>query len=232
MSEKAAVQAPIANDRESSAATVTAGSLSRIRAPKRASRSRDSSHAKSLASRLDSRIASWLPRRRWAARAASAGSLPSRTNCAARVSMWYWSSSRKSRSRLSPRNTFVKRDSQDISPPLRPLQYVSYSGGHGQPAGLLVVKLAAALSGDFIETRAPFVFGSHPFGANPAGLFHAVQRGIERALLHAQNVVGHGLDMAGDAIPVDRSAAGENFQHQQGQGPLHCILTGHTQFSQ
>ena len=102
------------------------------------------------------------------------------------------------------------------------------SGRYGAPTGLLCSEALASGGSDLVEARPALVFGSHPSRFDPAGLFHAMEGGIERTFFDAQDVLGHGLNPGGDAVAVKRSTPGKNLQREEGERALQGILTGHT----
>src|SRR5260370_2496627 len=191
MSRKADVHAPIASARDRmAAAEVTLFFLS-WRHPKTASARSESSHGASRMSRLSSRSRSAEPN----ARRAPAGSRP----CSIASSMCEESSSSISRLKRSPRNTLTKRDHNDISD--RPQDSI-YGRCHGLPARLFCGKLLLARRGQLIDACPPSALFGNPFGADPAGFLHAVQRGIERTFLGAQDFAGPVLDRRHDGVAV------------------------------
>ena len=111
---------------------------------------------------------------------------------------------------------------------LGPLQNMADSGRYGAPTGLLCSEALASGGSDLVEARPALVFGSHPSRFDPAGLFHAMEGGIERTFFDAQDVLGHGLNPGGDAVAVKRSTPGKNLQREEGERALQGILTGHT----
>ena len=68
-------------------------------------------------------------------------------------------------------------------------------------------KLAAALGGELVEARLAAVVRFAPVGRDPAAFFQAMQRGIERALLHLEDIVGDLANALGDAVAVHRADA-------------------------
>jgi hypothetical protein len=99
------------------------------------------------------------------------------------------------------------------------------------PAGDFGVKLFFAGSGELVEARAAAgVFGG-PFGADPAGLFHAVKGGVKRADLGVEDVAGDSLDGRHDGIAVELWLAGEDFEDEKVEGALHRVCLFHTKTS-
>jgi len=59
-------------------------------------------------------------------------------------------------------------------------------GGDGGPAAFFIDELPAAGDGEFVDAGAAVVFSGGPLGADEAGLFEAVQGGVEGAFLDAE----------------------------------------------
>src|SRR5262245_26136427 len=87
------------------------------------------------------------------------------------------------------------------------------------PPRRLVSELASALRGEVVILGSAVVLGDTPLRFDPSFARHAIERGIERAFLDAEDVVGGGLDPAGDAIAVHRSPR-QRFEDQQFDGAL------------
>jgi len=77
-----------------------------------------------------------------------------------------------------------------------------HRAGHALPLLGFVFQLAAASAGETVELGLTIVVGGAPFGGDPAGGFEPLQRRIERALVHAQHVVGDLLNALRDAPAV------------------------------
>src|SRR4051794_41428661 len=84
-------------------------------------------------------------------------------------------------------------------------EHQSYGFGESAPVGLLLGELFLALGGEAVELCVAAIFGFAPFGPEPAAVFQAVERGIERALLHLEDIAGDLPDAQGDAVAVDRT---------------------------
>src|SRR5205814_9247356 len=82
------------------------------------------------------------------------------------------------------------------------------------PLARLDLKLLAALRGQAIELRAPVVLGRARIEGNPPALDQAVQRRIQRSLLHLQHIVRAALDRFGYRVTVSRSEP-EGSENQQ-----------------
>ena len=121
--------------------------------------------------------------------------------------------------RQEDRSTFASRDSQDMSCScfnLGVLENVVYRICRGTPPRFLDTELTASFSRDFVRARAPVVFGRNLACSYPTRLLHAVERRIQRALLDAQ-IIGEALDVRGDAIAVEWTAARKNGEDEQWQ---------------
>src|SRR5262249_42927722 len=99
--------------------------------------------------------------------------------------MWKRSSRFRSRSRLLGRMALRSRTSH-----LRIAQHFANARPQPYPACFFFGELLAAERCERIEARLAILFGDSPFGADPAGLLHAMQRRVERPLLDAQQLVG------------------------------------------
>src|SRR5206468_4308002 len=73
--------------------------------------------------------------------------------------------------------------------------------------------------GQAVVFRAAIVFGVSPIGGNPTFLFHAVQRGKERAGLHDKSAAGDLLDPARDSQAVHLTGD-QRFQDEHVQSSL------------
>src|SRR6202167_3397760 len=82
------------------------------------------------------------------------------------------------------------------------LQNAVDGGADGVPAGDFSGELFFAGGGELVETSAAAGIFGGPFSADPAGLFHAVKGGIERAELGVEDVAGGVLDGGHDGIAV------------------------------
>src|ERR671937_302356 len=90
------------------------------------------------------------------------------------------------------------------------------------PLARFDLELLAALRGQVIELRAPVVLRRAFIERNPTTLDQAVQRRIERALLHCEHMIRAVLDRFGNRMPVSRSSS-EGPQNQQVQRALHQL---------
>src|ERR1700756_3293616 len=86
--------------------------------------------------------------------------------------------------------------------------------GEAGKRGSFETQLSAAFRRECIKLCATIVLGCAPIGLDPAAGFEAVEGGVERALLDAEDVVGGLFDPAGDAVTVRRSPA-YGFEDQE-----------------
>src|SRR5580658_4700319 len=146
----------------------------------------DQPHAR----RTSSLIRPTLPKARWAASRSSSSS--------ASRSMW----ARSSRSRSS---SFLRRPNilHLLSSFLLGRHHASDRDGELVPSRLLRRKLLASRRGEpVILEFAIAILSLLPFARDPALLFQAMQRGVERAMLHLQDVVRGALDVLGDFMAM------------------------------
>src|SRR5262245_5318348 len=73
------------------------------------------------------------------------------------------------------------------------------------PLVRLDVELLAAPGGQTVELCAAIVLRGAVLERNPAALDEPVQRGVQRPLLHPQQMIGAGLDGLGQRMAVRRS---------------------------
>ena len=66
--------------------------------------------------------------------------------------------------------------------------------------------------------------GRAPFGLEPPGLLHAVQRGIERAFLDTKRFARDLADERGDVVAVQRSTGREDGENEQVERTLEAIV--------
>src|ERR1700678_258237 len=112
---------------------------------------------------------------------------------------------------------------------LRLPQHAIHSLGHRLPLRLLGGELLFALRGQLVDARATPRILRHPRRAHPARLFHAVQRWIERAFLHAQHVARPLANRRHDRVAVQPPMPPQRLHHQQVQRALHPVRLSHTQ---
>src|SRR5688572_32382955 len=79
------------------------------------------------------------------------------------------------------------------------------AGGEAAPALQLVAKRLAARGGDPVVAGTPVVVSGSPIARDQAVLLEALERGIERALVHLEHTVGDLLDALADPPPVHGS---------------------------
>jgi hypothetical protein len=91
--------------------------------------------------------------------------------------------------------------------------------GDALPEHGLLRQLLAPRPRQRVELRPAVVVGLAPFRGDPTLPFHAVEGGVERTLLHHQNVLRTLLDPARHVVAV-LPPLGEDLQDQQVQGAL------------
>src|SRR5687767_11467134 len=148
------------------------------------------------------------PNSSWARRRASSGLMPWRMYFSVAMSMW----KRTSSSRRFSRSLAV------ISILGEPEHQV-HSFGHPCPLGPFGVQVAAAGGGEGVEAGPAVVVGEAPLGAEQALPLEPVERGVERALVHGEDLERAGLDPLGDAPAVHGTQA-EGLEHQHVEGAL------------
>src|SRR2546429_8253091 len=91
---------------------------------------------------------------------------------------------------------------------------------HSFPSRFFYTKLLLAGGGQFVDAGAPAVLVVDPFGANPAGLFHAGESWIEGTLLHSEGVGRNLLNSGHDRVAVQaRTGGGGVFEPTNEGGP-------------
>jgi hypothetical protein len=87
---------------------------------------------------------------------------------------------------------------------------------------VLGLELPPADGGEAIEAGAPIVFAEAPLGGDPALLLHAMERGIERAFFHAEDVIGDALNVQRYS-PTVHGLLFKAFEDKKRQGSLEGI---------
>src|ERR1700730_12557209 len=182
------------------AMTVKPGVRQSVRRQKRRSRARDSSQFQDQMARVCSRIRVGLPKARKAAwRASSPEMAPSRC-----------SSSSNSRSERNSRSRSVSlflicHHFMSVLLGGGP-HHARYSFGHLLPLRFFGHKLFSALICKSVILDFPIaIWRRLPFVDNPSALLQAMQRGIERAVLHLQEIICSPLNVLPDVVTVSRS---------------------------
>src|SRR3954471_2647628 len=98
--------------------------------------------------------------------------------------------------------------------------------GQPRPALFLTLQLSSAFRGERVKTRLAILIGDAPLGADPAFLFHTVQRRIKGSFFDAEQFFGNVLDVSRDGVAVHLSLRAESFQYQQGKGALQNVVLG------
>ena len=107
---------------------------------------------------------------------------------------------------------------------LRGLQHALDAGPQPCPALFLERQLLPPGPGDGVVARLPVLVGDAPFGLEPAGLGHAVQRGIERPFLDAQQIGRRALDPRRDRVAVPPLAVAQRPEDEQDQRALEDVV--------
>src|SRR5262249_33924060 len=161
------------------------------------------------------------PNSRCAAARASPGVIPrarfSSTSCCTCADI----SSASSRSTVAPRTSARARLTSIVSSLIgltRP-HHERDRGGKALPERGFLVELLPSRARQLIPLRAASLIGNAPSGADPPLMFEALERGIQRALLHEQDVVGELADARRDRPAVHRLER-ERLEDEEGQRAL------------
>src|SRR5262249_8461222 len=88
----------------------------------------------------------------------------------------------------------------------------------------LGLQLPATFSSQAIELRAPARVRYSPLGFNPSALLQPMQRGIKRALLQRETIVGNHRDAFGD-IPAVQRFGNKSSQDEKIEGSLEKFIS-------
>src|SRR5260370_26855726 len=182
------------------AMTVKPGVRRSVRRLKRRSRARDSSQFQDQVARVCSRIRAGLPNARRAAWRASSPEMPP-SRCSSS------SNSRSERSSRSKSASLFLICHQFMSVPRAGgPHHARHSFGHLLPLRFFDEQLLPA----FIRQAVVFEFPISvrrrlPFGDDPSSSLQAMQRGIERAVLHLQEFIRGPLNVLPDLVTVSGS---------------------------
>ncbi len=102
------------------------------------------------------------------------------------------------------------------------LKYVPHGSGKAVPVRFLARQLLAALGRQFVKLSLPAVVGLAPLRCEPPSFFQAMQRRVQRALLHLQHFLGDLPDSLRNPVAVYRSEL-NNFQDQHIQRALQQV---------
>src|SRR4051812_28986230 len=91
------------------------------------------------------------------------------------------------------------------------------SRGESAPVLELLPEGAPAGGGNAVIARAAVVVGGAPVAVDEAGLLEALERRIERALVHFENTPGDLIDALADPPPM-HGREGECLEHEQVEG--------------
>lgn len=99
----------------------------------------------------------------------------------------------------------------------------SDDGGGLLPILRLGLKGFAAGFGEVVEASTAIVFRGAPFGFDGAFLFELEKDGIERALVHGEEIAADLLDAAGEAVAVERAEDVESLEDHEGESALEDV---------
>src|ERR1017187_730 len=102
--------------------------------------------------------------------------------------------------------------------------YARHSFGEPPPAFLFLLQAFLAQGRHRIEAGFAILLRLAPFGFDPALLLHAVQRGVERALLHAEKFLRYLMDAGRNGVPVHSLVGSQSAEDQKNQGPLKDVV--------
>src|SRR4029078_9754004 len=75
--------------------------------------------------------------------------------------------------------------------------------GQAHPVGALILELAAPFTSQCVEARVAAGLGGRPFGGDPPAFLEAMERGVQRTLLHLQYVARDLLEPLRHGIAVN-----------------------------
>src|SRR4051812_42247147 len=90
---------------------------------------------------------------------------------------------------------------------------LAHGSSEALPTGDLFAELTPAVRREVVELGAAIVLRDSPSRLDPAFARHAIERRVERTLLDAKDVLGCGLDPAGDPVAVHR-APGQRLENE------------------
>src|SRR5689334_7269000 len=149
--------------------------------------------------------------------------MPESCSSSMRSAMWKRSSRSTSRSMRRGRMTLCNRLSH-----LGMAQYLSHARGQANPAFFFLGKLFAAARCERIKARLSVLLGHTPLSPHPTCLLHAMQRGIERSLLDAQQLIGNLVNVGGNGVAVHALLTGQRSENQQHQRALKDVVLFHS----
>jgi hypothetical protein len=92
-------------------------------------------------------------------------------------------------------------------------------GDHPSPRFCLLPELSPPHGGELVVLRLASVLSGVPLGGDPAAILQAFERGVERARIHLEHVLGDLLNALSDPPPVHRSE-GDRLEDEHVQGSL------------
>jgi hypothetical protein len=105
------------------------------------------------------------------------------------------------------------------------VQYLEHGVGVPRPSPRLGAERRAPGGGELVELRAAVVLREPPVALDEPALLEPVQRGVERAFLDAERVVGGLGDPAADGVAVAR-ALRERLEHEHVERALEQVEVG------
>ena len=91
--------------------------------------------------------------------------------------------------------------------------------------GALGVELSTPCPRELIELGVAASVGRSPLGSEPSSCFETMKRGVERALLHLENVLRDLLQALGDSVPV-KGTERHDLENQEVERALEQIGFG------
>src|SRR5690242_14457337 len=193
------------------------------------------------ASRASSLYRSTPPKVINAARRASLGGIPRRSFFACSSSMWSCTSSASSRSTRSRRKIARSRRASRCRSVMNDSSFSRASRGRHHrvdrrrepaPRRRFRGELALACVREVVVLRLSIVFGGAPLRRDPASVLESMQCGVERALVHLQDVLRDLLDPLRHS-PAMHRLEGKSFENQHVECPLQDVVgfDGHGQVS-
>src|ERR1700720_2267541 len=119
------------------------------------------------------------------------------------------------RLRNRPRIRAPKIRSRPISGSFRTAEKPGHKRCHTLPTLGLCKQLFAPSASERVILRLAVIFGSAPFGRDPAALLEPQQGWIERALVQLEQILGNLLNPLSDAVAVQRAHGMKGLQNNQ-----------------
>src|ERR1700753_595396 len=211
---KTTALAPMASVSVKTAVMVKPGDLRSWRSANRTSAQIDSSVGHCHTSRLRSSTAVRLPKATRALRCAASALTPSRNNCSARSSICSRISSLRSSYGLLRRKMFgiqfignLPLADSSVGCGLARIQNQCNACKHALETGNLLLQMAQPGSSDLVGSYAAIVRRDAPLGLHQFGFEEPLERRIERAFLHLEQIIRPLLDVLDQRVSVGRLTA-------------------------